>query len=293
MQCRRRDRRVLLPTRAAEGPCRICGETRLLTEEHIPPQAAFNWDTARRHSGEEWLAIGPGSDLGPGAEHQGGISAYTLCASCNSLTGTRYGTEYAIWAQALHRAFERVPPDPEGDNDIETRGYDVTIGNAELYPGRFIRQVLSTMATVSGGELTRLAPQVKNALLAGTTTELPEDMGVYLAVFPERKRGRILPPMAEADLATRTVALLCDFMHYPFAFVLVLAGREHARVTGADVGWMLKHSADEMVPGFHLSTPIARCHTVFPGDYRSLAHLNADIAAASALGSTEKSPDGR
>lgn len=55
--------------------------------------------------------------------------------------------------------------------------------------------------------------------------------------------------------------------------ITVLASREHTRVTGADVGWMLNHPADEGVRGFRLSTPIARCHTAFPGDYRSLAQL--------------------
>lgn len=282
---------MLLPTRPAQGPCRICSETHLLTEEHIPPQAAFNWDTAQRHSGEEVLTVGPGSDLGPGVQHQGGISAYTLCASCNSLTGTRYGTEYATWAQAIHRAFEQVPPDPEGDNDTQTHYYEVNIGKAELYPGRFIRQTLSTLASVSGGELTRRAPLLKDALLAGTQAELPEDMGVFLALFPDRNHGRILPPMAEIDVASHEVALLCDFIHYPFAFVLVLAGREHARVTGADVSWMLRYPEHEMVTGFYLHTPIARCHTVFPGDYRSLAQLRADIAASSSPRTTEGVPD--
>jgi len=227
------------------------------------------------------MAAEPGSDLGPGPEHQGGISTYTLCGACNSLTGTRYGTEYVRWAGALHEGFQRVPPDPEGDDEVQTHYYELEVRDGEFYAGRFIRQVLSTLATVSGGALTRIAPQVKDAILSGATAELPDDMGVYMAVFPERKRGRILPPMAEADIASKTVTLLCDFMHYPFAFVLVLAGREHARVTGADIGGMLMQSPDEVATGFHLSTPIARCHTVFPGDYRSRAELEADIAASS------------
>jgi hypothetical protein len=197
------------------------------------------------------------------------------------LTGTRYGNEYATWAEALHRAFQGVPPDPEGDNDTQTHYYDVQVGNAELYPGKFVRQVLSTMATVSGGMLTKRAPQLTDAILTGTPMELPDDMGVYLAVFPERKRTRILPPMVEGDLRTGGATLLCDLRHYPFALVLVLAGREHARVTGADIGGMLKQSPDEVATGLHLSTPIARCNTVFPGDYRSLAQLNADIIASS------------
>jgi hypothetical protein len=130
--------------------------------------------------------------------------------------------------------------------------------------------------------LTQRAPQLRDAILNGTPMELPDDMGIYLAVFPERKRTRILPPMVEGDLRTGGATLLCDLMHYPFALVLVLAGREQARVTGADIGAMLKQAPDEVASGLNLSTPIARCNTVFPGDYRSLAQLNADIAASSA-----------
>jgi hypothetical protein len=113
ISCKRRDDRVLYPTHADDGRCRICGETRPLTQEHIPPQRAFNWDTAQRHSGDDWLKAEPGADLGAGPEQQGGISTFTLCASCNSLTGARYGMEYATWAEAVHRAFQSVPPDPK------------------------------------------------------------------------------------------------------------------------------------------------------------------------------------
>jgi hypothetical protein len=139
------------------------------------------------------------------------------------------------------------------------------------------------MATVSGGELTRRAPELVEAILVGTRIELPEDMGIYLAVYPERKRTRILPPMMYAYLSGGGATLLCDLMHYPFALVLVLAGREHARVTGADIGGMLKQSPDDKATGFLLNTPIARYHTPFPGDYRSLAQLSADIEASSGI----------
>ena len=37
----------LFPKVAHEGPCRICGEIRMLTEEHIPPRGAFNKERGR------------------------------------------------------------------------------------------------------------------------------------------------------------------------------------------------------------------------------------------------------
>jgi hypothetical protein len=292
LTCQRVEHRRLLPGRPGIGLCRICRETKPLTEEHIPPRSAFNWDKARGHTGEEWLTVGPGVPLGGGSQRQGGISAFTLCQRCNSVTGTRYGAEYARWARVFHEGFERFPPDPEGDNDTGPRYYGGEIGNAELYPGRFIRQVLSTLATVSAGALTRGAPQVRDAILSGSPAEMPDGMGVFLALFPDRTRGRILSPMAEVDLASGEMVILCDYMHYPFAVVLVLAGVEHARVTGADIGWMLTHRPDEVGTGLRLHTPIARCHTPFPGDYRSLGQLRAE----STLGSSEEfgvaSPDG-
>lgn len=45
--CEVRDRHHTLPRRRLIGPCRLCGEERVLTEEHVPPYKAFNWDMAR------------------------------------------------------------------------------------------------------------------------------------------------------------------------------------------------------------------------------------------------------
>src|SRR5580692_6737908 len=45
----------MLPRRACDGRCRICGKDGALTKEHIPPRASGNKERFSSHSFEEWI----------------------------------------------------------------------------------------------------------------------------------------------------------------------------------------------------------------------------------------------
>lgn len=75
---------------AQDSRCRICGEPRALTKEHIPPRKAFNTERGRLHSIMDWLKRDALSAMRGGIHQQGGVWGYTLCKSCNERTGHRY-----------------------------------------------------------------------------------------------------------------------------------------------------------------------------------------------------------
>ena len=111
----------LFPNAAHEGPCRICGETRMLTEEHIPPRGAFNKERGRTVEVGALLNREELAMPDEGEVFQGGISGFTLCEECNNLTGTRWGREYQEWARRaawLMRSQPQLPPEVD-----ETPGY--------------------------------------------------------------------------------------------------------------------------------------------------------------------------
>jgi len=78
------------------GHCRLCGNYRPLTKEHVPPQAAFNSQTIIETTMDDWL---DGDFMRPtkGKMVQGGSSHITLCRDCNSSTGAWYGNAFKHW----------------------------------------------------------------------------------------------------------------------------------------------------------------------------------------------------
>src|SRR5438445_12125382 len=80
------------------GVCKICGNHRELSKEHIPTSAGFNSGDYKvqrsdRHKTKEvnvWRT----------EKKQGGYFSYVLCAECNNRTGQWYGGEYKKLAQA-------------------------------------------------------------------------------------------------------------------------------------------------------------------------------------------------
>lgn len=92
------------------GECRICGQYKELSAEHIPPKNAFNSGTVRVLPFDEVVkAIGGADGRMPwdftglhGSLQQGGYKRYCLCHSCNNKTGTWYMRAYTELAKTIH-----------------------------------------------------------------------------------------------------------------------------------------------------------------------------------------------
>lgn len=97
------------------GVCKLCGELKPLTFEHVPPKHAFNSFPVMYYSFDEAIKIMAGADGRKpwdfeglkGKKHQAGSGAYYLCRSCNSNTGswydrykehTPFGVNISSWA---------------------------------------------------------------------------------------------------------------------------------------------------------------------------------------------------
>jgi hypothetical protein len=142
------DGTILLPLEPTTDRCRLCGETRPLTKEHIPPAAAFN--RARATERDPWDREARGNDeLPEGRTQSEGIWGYTLCADCNSRTGSWYGTEYQQWAIAAVNSMAGAglnvkTLDAQRGPLLGRFGLG---GDPGPRPGAFVRQALSMMAS--------------------------------------------------------------------------------------------------------------------------------------------------
>jgi hypothetical protein len=73
------------------GPCHLCGQTGLLSEEHVPHKKAFNQERTISYGMMDWLERSRTSTF-PRKEPvlQGGVRRYPLCEDCNNKTGHWY-----------------------------------------------------------------------------------------------------------------------------------------------------------------------------------------------------------
>ena len=76
-----------------EGICKLCGEHKSLTFEHVPPKNAYNKGRYRQIQNNV-LIDDPFLENSKGRLLQGGVGFYSLCEECNSKTGAWYGKSY-------------------------------------------------------------------------------------------------------------------------------------------------------------------------------------------------------
>ena len=92
-------------SKKVEGRCRLCGKIGELSYEHIPPKATFNNQPVKMYYGIDVLAKNQKTGEGfvgiPYENQQKGAGGYTLCSTCNNITGGKYNIEYQKFVNSL------------------------------------------------------------------------------------------------------------------------------------------------------------------------------------------------
>ena len=120
--------------------CRLCGDEKPLTFEHVPPRVTFNDHTVIEKdfmsymgpNGKEWSAPPDAR----GRQMQRGNGGQWLCRDCNSFLGREYVPHYAKLVRGL--ASEK----PFADGTIEVRSCCLK---------RFMKQVVAMFVTINAG----------------------------------------------------------------------------------------------------------------------------------------------
>lgn len=128
--------------RESIGKYALCRNKTILTFEHIPPRAAFNYFPAKPVSGDK-LFNDPERmpwDI-QGLQYtnqQRGMGLNSLCKVYNNTTGAWYGDEYNTIAHAIHSILiHDIPP----QNNV--------IRISEIHPLRFCKQILSMLCSIN------------------------------------------------------------------------------------------------------------------------------------------------
>src|SRR6267142_5142636 len=119
------------------GTCHLCGLSRKLSFEHVPPHAAFNEYPIMEARGLEMFEERD-IDRIKGRISQRGAGGYTLCERCNNDTGAWYGTAFVSWAYQAARILAL------------TRGQPSLYYEYHLYPLSVIKQIICMFFSANG-----------------------------------------------------------------------------------------------------------------------------------------------
>lgn len=124
------------------GRCRLCGQEKKLTFEHVPPRATFNNTPLRRYNGVEVLD-NPEDFKNHNLRSQKynrGSGGYYLCKDCNSFLGSEYNKTYSFVSNYIACKIDKsATPHTTG----------IEFLSKELEWGRFFRQVMSMFVDIS------------------------------------------------------------------------------------------------------------------------------------------------
>ena len=251
-----------------QGYCHICQKYGNLTFEHVPPHKAFNDRRAKSIEGNEAIKLISEKDRMPwdttGLKYkskQRGMGIYSLCSSCNNLTGKYYGNEYIKFAQTMAKVIF--------DNDISGKSM-IGVKLEGVYVSRIAKQVLSMFCSTYPG-FTKIYPIVKDLILdKDETIEDISKFRITMFILKEFKIGYTgLTAMAYGNGKIKIVA---EIDAYPFGFVLELEPKEDN--PDLDITHFLSHKYDEKFD-LEMGINIRERNIMFPTDFRTKEEIMA------------------
>lgn len=253
-------------TKPAMGHCRLCGQFRKLTFEHLPPKSAGNASTRRFASAFDVLeaqeiAQFPSQGV---VIQQRGSGFYLLCKECNELlSNLKYVDEYRELVAATSQGMVDLIGDlPEHEGLPEK----IRLRVEKLRPGRIVRQALAMVMCASASPyFGTLFPNLRDCVMNGTPTEFPLGMTLHLAVVAG-PRGRLVPPIVAIDHAAKEWQVLLEATFAPLSWVLRLSNSP-PNLLAADVSEWTTLDPDE-VRDFEILTQAGFAFGPVPLDYR-------------------------
>jgi hypothetical protein len=243
------------------GKCALCGNECELTFEHIPPRAAFNSTPAKPVTGEGLLDDDrmPWDTTGlPYKNQQQGMGRYTLCQTCNNNTGSWYGEDYRVVARVIHSILSE-PMDPK------YQAFCIR----DIYPLRFIKQVLSMFCSINNFEDDRI-DTLRKFVIDKEVVGLDKSkykICMYLTKSNLMKYAPLSVVLRMGETKCESLALT-EITAYPLGFVLYFNPTETFHYDGFDITHFADCEYDD-VADIQMPLCIYEMNDLFPTYYRS------------------------
>lgn len=244
--------------------CAICGKVKKLTFEHIPPKKALNKNGSRVITGDEFINLVSSEERMPWdtsglhyVNQQRGAGLFSLCADCNNLTGVLYGDEYCKVANAF--AFYMQ----ENENEIN-KSIGLSLNVKDMYPLRFIKQVLSMFCSTTPGLIERF-PIIKELLLNKDMNA--NDLEFKISVFLMKNKRFLYTGQNILFLKSGANRVISSMDLYPFGFIFDY-DKNYKDESLCDITSFLSFKYDDCKT-MSMVLPIFERNNPFPCDFRT------------------------
>ncbi|WEV74240.1 hypothetical protein OZX74_01355 [Bifidobacterium sp. ESL0798] len=200
------------------GECHVCGQNKLLSFEHIPPQSVGNRHKVLVYSGEEAIEAGSFGTGNVGGlkyrQQQRGLGFQTLCRDCNSYLGNHYVRPFDKFLLASVYGI-RNPDRHLIAIDHEHRLCQMTASSLQALA--FSKQVVSNFCTVTtpGG-----MSDCRDYLLNCEDNRFPERYRLHMYLLPDLTGPSIFSDWITVIYKDRQYLTFAVVAFPPFGFIL-------------------------------------------------------------------------
>ena len=239
----------------------------MLSQEHVPPQKAYNEQTMTRMNFEQFTAALYGQK--PKSQiQQGGASDYTLCEECNNKTGSWYGGPFVQWArQGMHTLCKdclRTTPIPF---------------HPTIRPLCVLKQIVCMFLSINSVAFRGEHAELPAFVLQKSKRNLPPNYRFFvyfLARSSFRRAGMTgIIQLDPQTLRPRRTNWQTEFSHQPFGYVMTVDSQPpDDRLCEISHFGSCKFDEER---DFHLKLTVLETHFPFPGDYRCADEIREDF----------------
>lgn len=191
------------------GICRLCGVTKELTFEHIPPKKAFNRNPGYTVSSvSETVENLENEGSFKVKQKQGGIGNLSLCKDCNEFLGQNYVDEYTYWVKCGRYVLKS-----------KAHAYDIIMPDIE--PLKIIKQIFSMFIAMEDEACYKRHRELCEFVRNPALNELSEKYQIH---FYLNNEGTVVykPPMVTANLNTGISILCAELTFIPYGYVMTI-----------------------------------------------------------------------
>ncbi len=248
-----------------QGICCICGKQSELSFEHTPPRKAFNFFRSQEFQALPLLT--EGKYFKKGKLKQKGVGNFSLCSSCNNITGHLYGAEYKKWTVTLSN---NIKMRNLSDNRMFGKPKPIEIILQDVYPLRFFKQVIAIFCSRNGENFQRNQPDLKDYLLQKDSQNFPFHLSVYMYLTIE---FILFNSGIVGLLENGKNYVFSEFIHYPFGFCLFVGNVLKLPIT--DITYFNQYAYGEK-NDIHIKIPIINRKIPRLVDYRTEYEVSFD-----------------